>query len=150
MKGRHVSMAVKKGIRNSVILPILSYTSETWTWNAAQQSRIRAVEMSYLRGACAVSRLGRESNEDTYGRFGMSESAVGMDCGVVEWVKQSALIWYGHVMRMNECDFTKRIYESTIDGRGVRGWPPVKWINRVEEYWRERAGGRGVECTESA
>ncbi len=38
MKGRNVSMAVKQGIRNSVILPTLSYTSETWTWNAAQQS----------------------------------------------------------------------------------------------------------------
>ncbi len=38
MKGRNVSMEVKWGIRNSVILPTLSYTSETWTWNAAEQS----------------------------------------------------------------------------------------------------------------
>ncbi len=59
MKGRSVSMAVKKGIRNSVILPTLSYTSETWTWNAAQQSQIRAVEMSYLWGACGVSKWDR-------------------------------------------------------------------------------------------
>ncbi len=42
---RSVSMVVKKGIRNSVTLPTLSYASETWTWIAAQQSRIRAVEM---------------------------------------------------------------------------------------------------------
>ncbi len=53
-KGRNVSMAVKKGIRNSVFLPTLSYASDTWTWNAAQQSRIRAVEMSYMQGACGV------------------------------------------------------------------------------------------------
>ncbi len=52
-------------------------------------------------------------------------------------MKSSALRWYGHVMRMNECEFTKRVFESTIEGRGVRGRPPVKWINRVEEYWRE-------------
>ncbi len=45
MKGRNVSITVKQGIRNSVILPTLPYASETWTWNAAQQSRIRAVEM---------------------------------------------------------------------------------------------------------
>ncbi len=38
MKGRNISKEVKKGIRNSVILPTLSYASETWTWNAAQQS----------------------------------------------------------------------------------------------------------------
>ncbi len=42
MKERNVSMEAKRGIRNSIILPALSYTSETWTWNAAQQSRIRA------------------------------------------------------------------------------------------------------------
>ncbi len=35
MKGRTVSMEVKGGIRNSIILPTLSYTSETWTWNTA-------------------------------------------------------------------------------------------------------------------
>ncbi len=49
MKGRSVSKAVKKGIRNNVILPTLSYASETWTtWSAAQQSRIRVVEISYM------------------------------------------------------------------------------------------------------
>ncbi len=138
-------MEVKRGIRNSVILPTLSYTSETWTWNAAEQLRIRAVEMSYLRGACGVSRWDRESNEDTYRSFGMSKTAVGRNCGVVEWVKRSTLRWYGHVI-MNGCDFTKRVYESTIEGKGVRGRPQVKWINRVKEYWRERAGERGLEC----
>ncbi len=43
--------------------------------------------MSYMRGACGVSRWDGESNEDMYGRFDMSEAAVEMDCGVVEWVK---------------------------------------------------------------
>ncbi len=36
MKGRIVIMELKNGIRNSVILPTLSYTSETWTWNDEQ------------------------------------------------------------------------------------------------------------------
>ncbi len=96
-------------------------------------------------GACGVSRWDRESNENMYRRFGMSETAVGMDCVLVERVQRSTPRWYGHVTRMNECDFTKRVYESTTEGRGVRGRPPVKWINRVEEYWRERVGGRGLE-----
>ncbi len=41
-------------------------------------------------------------------------------------------------MRMNECGIIKRVYESRIEGRGVKGTPPVKWMHRVEEYWRER------------
>ncbi len=56
MKGRNVSMDVKRGLRNSILLPTLTYWSENWTWNGAQQSRVHAVEMSYLRGAYGVSR----------------------------------------------------------------------------------------------
>ncbi len=91
IKERNVSMEVKKGIRNSVILPTLSCASETWKWRAAQQSRLRALEISYMRGVCSVSRWDGESNEDMYGRFGMSEAAVGMNYGVVERVKRSTL-----------------------------------------------------------
>ncbi len=63
MKGRIVSMDVKRGLRNSILLPTLTYGSENWTWNGAQQSRVRAVEMSYLRGACGVSRWDELNNE---------------------------------------------------------------------------------------
>ncbi len=39
VKGRSVSMEVKRGLRNSVLLPTLMYGSETWTWNRTQQSK---------------------------------------------------------------------------------------------------------------
>ncbi len=52
MKGWNVSMDVKRSPRNLILLPTLTYGSENWTWNGAQQSIVRAVEMSYLRGAC--------------------------------------------------------------------------------------------------
>ncbi len=50
--------------------------------------------------SCHVSRMDGESNEDTYGRFGMSEAAVGMDCRVVEWVKRSTLRWFGSLCEL--------------------------------------------------
>lgn len=31
----------------------------------------------------------------------------------------------------------------------VKGTPPVKWINRVHEYWRWRVGRQGTECAEA-
>ncbi len=40
MKGRNVSMEVKRSLRNSILLPTMTYGSETWTWNRAQQSRV--------------------------------------------------------------------------------------------------------------
>ncbi len=63
-------MDVKKGLRNSILLPTLP--TKNWTWNGAQQSRVLAVEMSYLRGACGVNRWDGLSNESVYERCGMS------------------------------------------------------------------------------
>ncbi len=68
MKGRNVSIDVKRALRISILLPTLTYGSENWTWNGAQQSRVRAVETSYLRGTCGVSRWDGLSNECVYER----------------------------------------------------------------------------------
>ncbi len=71
MNGRSVSMEVKRNLRNTVIVPTLTYTSKTWAWNESQRSRVQAVEMNYLRSAFGVSRMDEMSNESVYERFGM-------------------------------------------------------------------------------
>jgi len=142
MRSRNVSLEVKKGLRDSIVLPTLTYGSETWTWNDSQQSRIQAVEMNYLRGACNISRRDMESNARIYRRFGMESDGVGIRCGVVEWVKRNTLRWFGHVERMQQDELTKRVYVSEIEGAGVRGRPPMRWLNAVEKYIRERDVGR--------
>ncbi len=76
MKGRSVSMEVKRGLRNSILMPALIYGSETWLWNRTQQSRVCVVEMSYLRAACGVTRWYGESNESVYEKCGMRTCAI--------------------------------------------------------------------------
>ncbi len=57
-------------------------------WNKVQQLRVRAVEMSFLRGACGMTRWNSESNENIYERCGMGSHVNTVNCGVVEWVKK--------------------------------------------------------------
>ncbi len=71
MKERTVSIAVKKRLRDGIIVPTIN-ESETWVWNERQRSRIQAAEMSYLRSACGIRRMDGESNESLYNKFGMS------------------------------------------------------------------------------
>ncbi len=78
MKGRNVSIGIKRGLRNSMFLPTVTYGSENRIWSKAQQSIACAVEMSYLRGACEVNRWGSVSCQSVYERFGMK----GHDSGV--------------------------------------------------------------------
>ena len=95
MRGSNVSMEVKKSLRNSSLLLTLTYGSETWTWNRAQQSKMHAVEISYLRGARSVTRWEGESNENIYERCVMGTHANGVKCDVVEWVKKNTMRWFG-------------------------------------------------------
>ncbi len=45
------------------------------------------------------------------------------------------LKWFGHMERMEEGKMTTRVYSmSEIEGGNVRGRPPVKWMDRVQEY----------------
>ncbi len=44
MKGRSVSMEVKRDLRNIVIVPTLTYASEALAWNESQRSRVQVVE----------------------------------------------------------------------------------------------------------
>ncbi len=38
MNGRSVSMEIKRDLRNTVIVPTLTYASETWAWNESAGS----------------------------------------------------------------------------------------------------------------
>lgn len=63
MNGRSVPMELKRSLRNRSLLPALTSGLENRTWNRVQESRICTVEISYLSGACGVTRWDRESNE---------------------------------------------------------------------------------------
>ncbi len=56
-------METRQHEQSSALIPVIhkqvkldKYRAENWTWNGAQKVRVHAVEMSYLRGACGVSR----------------------------------------------------------------------------------------------
>ncbi len=39
IKGRTVNFEIKKALRDSIIVPTLTYVSETLTWNEGQRAR---------------------------------------------------------------------------------------------------------------
>ncbi len=59
----------------------------------------------------------------------------------MEEVKRQMLKWFGHMERMEEGKITRRVYMSEIEGGNVRGRPPVKWRDRMQEYVSERGEG---------
>ncbi len=101
-----------RDLRNTIIVPTLTYPSEMWAWNESQRSRLQAVEMSYLRSTCGVSRMDGMSNEGVYEHFGKCHVGEGKKCGVVEEVKRQTFNWFGHMERMKESKMTMKVYVS--------------------------------------
>lgn len=54
----------------------------------------------------------------------------------VEWLNHT-LRWFRNKMRMNDSYFVRKIHAESIERSGVMGRPQVKWINRVDLYYRE-------------
>ncbi len=75
----------------------------------------------------------------------MRECRRGVGCGVVEWVKRRTLRWFGHIERMENEKFVKRVYCS-VEGPNRTGRPLGIWEDKVKEYVSERGvRGNGLE-----
>ncbi len=59
-------------------------------------------------------------------------------------VKRSTLRWFGHIERMENEEFVKRVYLSSVEGVNRRGRPLGRWDDKMKEYVSER-GVRGNE-----
>ncbi len=74
-----------------------------------------------------MSRWDGVANETVYERCGTRGRGSGVGCGVVKWVKRSTLRWFGHIERMENEEFLKKVYFSSAEGTNMRGRPLGRW-----------------------
>ncbi len=54
--------------------------------------------------------------------------------------------WVGHIERMGNEEFLKKMYLGSVEGMNRRGRPLGRWKDRVKEYVSERGvRGNGLE-----
>ncbi len=67
-------------------------------------------------------------------------------CGVVEWVKRSTLRWFGHIERMGNEEFVKKVYLGSVESTNRKGRLLGRWEDRVKQDVSERGvRGTGLE-----
>ncbi len=67
-----------------------------------------------------------------YERCGMRGCGSGVGSDGVEWVKRSSLRWFGHIKRMENKEFVKKVYLRSVEGPNRRGRPLGRWEDRTE------------------
>ena len=79
-------------------------------------------------------RLDRIRNEETWRRAGLEEA-------LAEKVDRRVLRWFGHLERMDEGRWSRKVKEAKVEGRLERGRPMFGWLD-VGEKGVSYQGGR--------
>ncbi len=53
-------------------------------------------------------------------------------------MERSTLRWFGHIESMENEEFVKKVYLSSVEGMNRKGRPLGRWEDRVKEYVSER------------
>jgi hypothetical protein len=130
-RDQDIDMKCKLAVYESVLIPTLTYGSETWVMLKKHNSRIVAGEMRFLRGMCGKSRRDLIRNVDIKSMCGVQRDAC-------DHIRQSMLRWFGHVERMKDERLTKAIYSGNVEGKRGRGRPKKVWLEQIADHLKER------------
>ena len=130
LRNRKVSRSVKRKIWNTVLKPKLCYQSESWIMGCNERSRLNATEMKFLRSALGWTLLDKKRNIDIRRDMGKIET-------VVKEIERGQQCWHGHLLRMDEEQVCKRIFNARVTKSG-RGRPRRRWLNQVQAPWKNQ------------
>lgn len=134
----NIPMCLKRKAYNQCILPVMTYGAETLTLTDTSAKKLRIAQRKMERSMIGVSLRDHMRNEDLRARTGVTD--------VIYHVAKLKWNWAGHVARMTDGRWTKRLLEwrPRADKRS-RGRPPTRWtddIRRMTTNWMESAQDR--------
>lgn len=146
MKSTTLNKGSKLKIYNTIIRPVVTYGCESWTLTNNDEIHLRIFERKILRKI-----FGPVREEDGW-RIRMNHELDRLIDGadIVRFVKAQRIRWLGHVERMREERWARKVMEWKPPGRRARGRPRKRWLDDVREdlevmrvrNWRRKADDR--------
>ena len=104
---------------------VLIYGSKTMLWKEKERSRIRAVQMDYLRGLLGIRGMDRVPNTQIRELCRMKKR-------LDERIDEGALRWFCHVERMENNRIAMRVHLGECASSRSVGRPRKRWIDTVK------------------
>ena len=120
-KDSAISQRNKLKLLNSLIFPIATYASETWTLKMANRRRIDAFEMWAYRRMLRISYTEHRTNVSILKKLKITTR-------LSTRINQSYLRYFGHISRRTN-GLEKLVVEGKINGKRQRGSCLTCWVD---------------------
>lgn len=130
---------LKRKVFDQCVLPVLTYGAETLTLTKKSIEKIQVAQRRMERSMLGITLRDRVPNEVIRRKTGVRDA--------VETILKLKWNWAGHVARMTDNRWTKRLLEwrPRIEAKRSRGRPPTRWtddLKRVTGNWMQTAQDR--------
>jgi hypothetical protein len=134
LSSRLISKNLKIKICKTVILPVVLYGCETWSFILWEEHRLKVSENRMLRRICDPKReedgSWRKLHNDELHNLYSSPN-------IVRMIKSRRMRWAGHVTRMGEGRDVYRVLVGRPEGKRLPGRPGRRWEDNFKIDLRE-------------
>ena len=146
LKNKNISRKTKKNIYKTIIRPVVTYGSETWTLTKSAETVLNTWERKVLRKIFGPTKdengWRMRTNKEVYDLY--------KDPTIVAEIKKSRLRWSGHLERMANNRAAKVVYAHDPRGKRPKGKPRLRWSDDVQsdlqlmgvQAWKKKARDR--------
>jgi hypothetical protein len=142
LSSRLLSRNIKVKIYKTIILPLVLYGCETWSFILREERRLRVFENRVLRRIFGPK---RDEVAGEWKKLHKKELHILYSSpNIIRQIKSRRMRWAGHVARMGEERKLYRVLVGKPEGKRPRGRPRRRWEDGIRMDVREIGCG-GVE-----
>jgi len=123
----NIPMCLKRKVFNQCVLTTMTYGSQTWAITKRMQERLRITQRSMERAMVGVTRRDRKTNGWLRQQTGVQD--------ITMKIKQLKWQWAGHVARMTDNRWTKKVTEwIPLQMKRKAGRPTTRWEDEIRKH----------------
>ena len=130
---RDITLPTKFCLVKAMVFPVVMYGCESWTIKKAEHQRIDAFELWCWRRLLRIPWTARRSKQSI-----LKEISSG--CSLEGLMLKLKLQYFGHLMRRADW-FEKTLMLGKVEGRRVRGWQRMRWLDGIINSMHTGLGG---------
>jgi len=120
-----IEHVTKSRLLQTLVWPVASYGSESWTLKAADKKRLVAFEMTAYRRMMRISWTEHRTNQSILDELSPSHR-------FLTTIQRRKLKYFGHVVRAE--NLSTDILHGRINGNRSRGRPKRRWSDDVKDW----------------